>query len=66
MSKDSSAKYYQDNKERLPKKTHERQQSLFKEEKENNNNMVVSDIKNFPEDKKQRLVCLTIKINSTK
>ena len=34
MSKDSLAKYYQDNKEILNKKTRERYQSLSKEEKE--------------------------------
>ena len=34
MSKDSSAKYYQNNKERLQKKAHKRCQSLSKEEKE--------------------------------
>ena len=33
MSKDSSAKYYQDNKERLQKKAREGHQSLSKEEK---------------------------------
>ena len=32
ISKDSSAKYYQDNKERLQKKAYERYQSLPKEE----------------------------------
>ena len=34
MSKNSSAKYYQDNKETLQKKARERYQSLSKEEKE--------------------------------
>ena len=34
MSKDSSAKYYQNNKERLQKKARERYQSLSKGEKE--------------------------------
>ena len=34
MSKDSSAKYYQNNKDRLQKKADERYQSLSKEEKE--------------------------------
>ena len=33
MSKDSSAKYHQNIKERLQKKAHERYQSLSKEEK---------------------------------
>ena len=36
MFKDSSAKYYQNNKERLQKKARERYQSLSKEEKEEN------------------------------
>ena len=45
MSKDSSAKYYQDNKERLQKKARERYQSLSKEEKEKNNNMVANKTK---------------------
>ena len=35
MSKDSSAKFYQNNKERLQENTHERYQSLSKKEKEN-------------------------------
>ena len=34
MSKDLSAKYYQDNKEKLQKKARERYGRLFKEEKE--------------------------------
>ena len=34
MSKNSSAKYYQENKERLQKKAHGIYQSLSKEEKE--------------------------------
>ena len=39
----SSAKYYQENKERLQKTAHERYQNLSKEEKEKkSNNMVVN------------------------
>ena len=34
MPKDSSAKYYQNNKERLPEKAPEGNQSLYKEQKE--------------------------------
>ena len=34
MSKDSSAKYYQNNKERQPKRAREKYQNLSKEEKE--------------------------------
>ena len=42
MSKNLSAKYYQENKKRLRKKGHERYQTLFKEEIENSNNMVMN------------------------
>ena len=35
MSKDLSAKYYRENKDRLQKKVHESYQSLSKEAKEN-------------------------------
>ena len=42
MSKNLSAKYYQENKKRLRKKGHERYQTLFKEEKEKSNNMVMN------------------------
>ena len=46
MSKNSSAKYYQTNKERLQKKARERYQSLFKDEKEKKrSNMVMNDTK---------------------
>ena len=55
MSKDSSAKYYQNNIERLPKKARERYQSLSKEEKENKKNYR-EQYKNLPEDEKQKLV----------
>ena len=36
MSKNVSAKYYQENNERLPEKARERNQNLSKEEKEKN------------------------------
>ena len=42
MSKNLSAKYFQENKERLQKKAHERYQNLSKDEKEKSNNMVVN------------------------
>ena len=42
MSKNLSAKYYQENKERLQKKAPERYQNLSKEEKEKSDIMVVS------------------------
>ena len=55
MSKDSSAKYYQNNIERLPKKARERYQSLSKEKKENQKNCR-EQYKNLPEDEEQKLV----------
>ena len=42
MSKHLSAKYYQENKERLQKKARERYQDLSKEEKNKSSNMVVN------------------------
>ena len=42
MSKNLSAKYYQENKERLQKKASERYQNLSKEEKEKSDIMVAS------------------------
>ena len=42
MSKNVSAKYFLENKERLQKKAHERYQNLSKDEKEKSNNMVVN------------------------
>ena len=45
MSKDSSVKYYQNNKERLQKKAREKYQILSKEEKDKSDNMVLIDIK---------------------
>ena len=42
MPKDLSAKYYQENKERLQKKASERYQNLSKEEQEESNNMVMN------------------------
>ena len=44
MSKDLSAKYYQDNKERQ-KNSCERCQSLSKEEKDKSSNMALNNIK---------------------
>ena len=41
----SSVKYYQNNKERLQNKAHERYQSLPKVKKEKGNNMVVNNTK---------------------
>ena len=56
MSKYSSAKYYQNNKERLQKKACERYQSLSKEEEEKKQQYACERYKNLPEDKKQKLV----------
>ena len=42
-----SAKYYQENKERLQKKTCERYQNLSQEKKKRSNNMVVNVTKIF-------------------
>ena len=49
---------YQNSKERLQKKEHERYQNLSKEEKQNvkKNDMDVTDIKICQETRKQRLV----------
>ena len=46
MPQNSSNKYYQDNKERLKEKAHERYQSFSKEEKRKSNNRVVKNKKN--------------------
>ena len=56
MSKNSSGKYYQENKGRLQKKAHERFQSLSIEEKEKSNNMVVSNAKFYQMKSKSLLI----------
>ena len=56
MSKDSSTKYYQNNKERLQKKAPERYQSLSKEKKEKKQQYDQERYKYLPEDEKQNLV----------
>ena len=50
MSKDLSGKYYQNNKERLQKRAHEKYQSLSKEEKEKKQQNGCERYKNLPED----------------
>ena len=45
MSKDLSAKYYEDNKERLQKKLIKYIKVFLKKKKKRNNNMVVNDTK---------------------
>ena len=54
-AKNLSAKYYQENKERI-KKAHERYQILCKEEKKNSNIMVVNVTKIFQNMKNKRLL----------
>ena len=56
MSKDSSAKYNQDNKERLQSKACERHQSLSKQEKEKKQQHGRERYKNLPIDEKQKLI----------
>ena len=54
MSKNSSAKYHQDNKERLQKNARGRNQSLSKEENEKKKQYGQERYKNLPEDAKAR------------
>ena len=54
--KDSSAKYYQNNKKRLQKNACERYQSLFKEEKEKKQQYGREQYKSLSEDEKQKPV----------
>ena len=56
MSKNLSAKYYQENKERLQKKACKRYQNLSKEEKEKKRQYGHECYKNLSEDEKQKLV----------
>ena len=56
MSKNFSAKYYQENKERLQKKACERYQNLSKEEKEKKEQYGCEPYKNLVDDEKQKLV----------
>ena len=56
MSKNFSAKYYQENKERLQKKACERYQNLSKEEKEKKEQYGCERYKNLVDDEKQKLV----------
>ena len=53
MSKNLSAKHYQENKERLQKKAHERYQSPSKEEKGKKQQYGCERYKNLSEDEKQ-------------
>ena len=56
MSKDSSAKYYWNNKERPLKKARETYQNLSKEEKDKRQQYGCEWYKNLPEDEKQKHV----------
>ena len=56
MSKYLSAKYYQENKERLQKEAYERYQNLFKEEKVKNWQYGREHYKNVSEIEKDELV----------
>ena len=56
MSKNLSAKYYQENKERLQKKARERCQNLSKEEKEKKQQYGRERYKNLSEDEKNKQV----------
>ena len=56
MSKDLSAKYYRENKDRLQKKVHESYQSLSKEAKEIKQQYGRERYKHLSENEKQKLV----------
>ena len=56
MSKNSSARYYQDNKEILQKRAREIYKSLSKEEKEIKQQYGCGRYENLSEDEKQNLV----------
>ena len=56
MSKTLSAKYFQENRERLQRKARERYQNLSKEEKEKKLEYGCEHYKNLSEDEKQKLV----------
>ena len=58
MSKDLSAKFCEENKERLQKKARERYQNLSKEEKQKSNNMVVDVTKISQKMKNKSLLCI--------
>ena len=56
MSKNLSAKYYQENEERLQKKARERYENLSKEEKEKKQQYGREHYKNLAEDEKKWLI----------
>ena len=51
-----SAKYYQENKERLQKKGREKYRNIYQEEKEKKHQYGREPYKNFSEEEKQKLV----------
>ena len=66
MSKNSSAKHYQNNKERLQKRACERYESLSKEEKEKKQQYCCEWCKILSEDEKQKLMEYSKKYNKTR
>ena len=56
MSKDSIAKYHQNNKERVQKKACEKYQSIFEDKKKKKGQYGPERYKNLPENGKQKLV----------
>ena len=58
MSKNLSAKYYQENKERLRKKAREKYQNLSKEEKEKKRQYGRERYKNLSEDENKSLLSI--------
>ena len=56
MSKDSSAKYYQNNKERLQKRLAKDIKVLSREEKEKSKNMIVNDTRIYQKKKKKNFL----------
>ena len=58
MSKNSSAKYYENNKERLQRKTRERYQSLSKEKNKKSINIAVNDTKIYQKMKSKSLLSI--------
>ena len=56
MSKNLSAKYYQENKERLQKKARERYKNLSKEEKRNKSDNMIVNVTKISQKMKKALV----------
>ena len=56
MSKNLSAKYYQENKERLQKEGREKYRNIYKEKKEKKQQHGRERYKNLSEEEKQKLV----------